>query len=110
MDGSINVAEGGMACANIKDQAKYFHGEITGNTNVHNWGIKILTEGNPWRVMTSDEWQYVVNRPGKAAAAKVNGVKGVILLPDGAWEAPAGVTFSTSNKLNYDNMYIYFLS
>lgn len=102
MDGSINVAEG-VACANIKDPVKYFHGEITGSTNVHNWGIKILTEGNPWRVMTSDEWQYVVNRPGKAAAAKVNGVKGVILLPDGAWEAPAGVTFSTSNKLNYDN-------
>ena len=59
---------------------------------------------NQWRTLSSDEWIHLVRgRSGaadKRATGNVNGVGGLILLPD-SWTLPAGCTFnpgsSTSN-------------
>ena len=51
---------------------------------------------NTWRTLTYNEWYYVVfNRPNATSlrgVAQVNGVNGLILLPD-TWTCPSGVTF-----------------
>ncbi len=52
------------------------------------WGNNaIMNGGNTsrlWRTLTSDEWEYLFGRSGVSyAKALVDGVKGVILLPDG---------------------------
>ena len=48
--------------------------------------------------MTEDEWDYVVfNRPNASSlkgVARVNGVNGLILLPDN-WTCPSGVSFKS---------------
>lgn len=51
---------------------------------------------NTWRTLTTDEWVYLLDTRSKASSlrgvAQVNGVNGLILLPDG-WSCPDGVTF-----------------
>ena len=51
------------------------------------WGSKIMEEGGPWRTLSSEEWFYlfdirIVASGIRYAKAVVNGIKGVILLPD----------------------------
>ena len=64
------------------------------------WGTnKIGSDApNTWRTLTRNEWEYVVfNRPNASSlkgVARVNGVNGLILLPDN-WTCPAGVTFKS---------------
>ena len=64
------------------------------------WGTnKIGADApNTWRTLTDDEWEYVVfKRPNASSlcgVAQVNGVNGLILLPDN-WTCPAGVTFKS---------------
>ena len=70
------------------------------------WGTnKIGSDApNTWRTLTSDEWRYVVfNRPNASSlkgVAQVNGVNGLILLPDN-WTCPSGVTFKSGFHNNY---------
>ncbi|MBQ5388463.1 MAG: hypothetical protein IIU55_05245 [Paludibacteraceae bacterium] len=59
---------------------------------------------NTWRTLTKDEWNYLLNTRTNASSlngvAQVNGVNGLILLPDN-WTCPADVTFKSgfhSNK------------
>ena len=66
------------------------------------WGVynAISNGGNQaglWRTLTSDEWKYVINgREGSCfCKATVNGVKGLILIPDG-WD---NVSFAL-NRIN----------
>ena len=68
----------------------------------YDWGVnnKISNGGNQvglWRTLTHKEWEYVVSKRLNArylqGMAIVNGVKGLILLPDN-WEPPKGVTFT----------------
>ena len=62
------------------------------------WGTNQIGNDAPntWRTLTYDEWKYVVfNRPNAGnlrGLAQVNGVNGLILLPDN-WTCPSGVTF-----------------
>ena len=62
------------------------------------WGVnKIGSDApNTWRTLTSDEWEYIINGRYNAeeliGVAQVNGVNGLILLPDG-WTCPDDVTF-----------------
>ena len=53
---------------------------------------------NTWRTLTYDEWNYVVfNRPNASSlkgVAQVNGVNGLIFLPD-TWVCPDGITFKS---------------
>ncbi|MEE0922447.1 MAG: hypothetical protein U0L47_08135 [Paludibacteraceae bacterium] len=64
------------------------------------WGTNKIGDDAPntWRTLTHDEWDYVVfNRPNASSlrgVAQVNGVNGLILLPDN-WTCPAGVTFKS---------------
>ena len=62
------------------------------------WGRNQIGDDvpNTWRTLTKDEWKYLLNtRPNASSlkgVAQVNGVNGLILLPDG-WSCPDGVTF-----------------
>ena len=64
------------------------------------WGTNKIGNDAPntWRTLTEDEWDYVVfNRPNASSlngVAQVNGVNGLILLPDN-WTCPAGANFKS---------------
>ena len=64
------------------------------------WGTNQIGNDAPntWRTLTYDEWWYLLNNRPKASSlkgvAQVNGVNGLILLPDD-WTCPAGVTFKS---------------
>ncbi len=59
---------------------------------------------NTWRTLTYQEWNYLIKeRPNYdklIGVAQVNGVNGLILLPDG-WTCPSGVTFKSGFDDNY---------
>ena len=66
------------------------------------WGDNI---GSGWRTLTSEEWKYVFTERGTStgiryAKAKVNGVNGVILLPDN-WST-SYYTLDSTNSANAD--------
>lgn len=75
------------------------------------WGANSIN-GDPfhiWRTLSSDEWDYLVfNRPNARAligVAQVNGVNGIILLPDN-WIAPDSILFiSGMHRDDYNNGY-----
>lgn len=62
------------------------------------WGTNKIGADTPntWRTLTYDEWEYMLNKRPNASSlkgiAQVNGVNGLILLPD-TWACPLGVTF-----------------
>ena len=62
------------------------------------WGVnKIGSDApNTWRTLTYEELKYIINERSNASnligVAQVNGVNGLILLPDG-WTCPDDVTF-----------------
>ena len=73
----------------------YAYGSYTYNLNDQNgkadWGYNAISNGgnttNTWYTLTRDEWVYVFNTRSTAsgikyAKAQVNGINGVILLPD----------------------------
>lgn len=64
---------------------------LNDQTGKADWGYNAISNGgnteNQWRTLTKDEWDYVFNTRGtisgiRYAKATVNGVPGVILLPD----------------------------
>jgi len=65
------------------------------------WGANAVSNGgnapNLWRTLTKDEWDYLLdtraNASDKKATGSVNGVHGLILLPDN-WTLPSGCTFN----------------
>ena len=69
------------------------------------WGSNQIGSDAPntWRTLTYNEWYYVVSdRPNASSlkgVAQVNGVNGLILLPD-TWACPAGVTFKSGFHSN----------
>ena len=75
---------------------------LTGSYANADWGVynKISNGGNAagmWRTLTNSEWNYVISNRTDArylrGTATVNGVNGLILLPDN-WTLPTGVTFT----------------
>ena len=64
------------------------------------WGVNKIGNDAPntWRTLTDDEWEYIINERSNASnligVAQVNGVNGLILLPDN-WICPSGVTFKS---------------
>ena len=70
------------------------------------WGVNKIGSyaPNTWRTLTYNEWYYLLTNRSNASNLKgvvqVNGVNGLILLPD-AWVCPSGVTF----KAGFDNDY-----
>ncbi len=65
------------------------------------WGVNAISNGgneaNTWRTLTKDEWVYLfqtrIDAANKFGAAKVNGITGVVLLPD-TWTLPSGCGFT----------------
>lgn len=70
------------------------------------WGTnQIGTDApNTWRTLTKNEWYYIVfyrpNASSLCGVAQVNGVNGLILLPDN-WTCPVGVYFKSGFHSNY---------
>ena len=70
------------------------------------WGTNKIGNDAPntWRTLTYDEWEYLLNNRPNASSlkgvAQVNGVNGLILLPD-SWTCPSGVTFKSGFHHNY---------
>ena len=66
------------------------------------WGQNAISNGgkkaNQWRTLTYEEWIYLIEGRANASSlqgvASVNGVNGLILLPDG-WKQPNGVSFKS---------------
>lgn len=64
------------------------------------WGTNQIGDDAPntWRTLTRDEWYYLrstrANADNLIGVAQVNGVNGLILLPD-KWKCPAGVSFKS---------------
>lgn len=90
----------------------YSIGQISG-TN-YDWGYynKISNGGSEerlWRTLTGDEWAYLFSSRTNAAnlygAAQVNGVNGVVILPDN-WTLPNGVSFTKG----FNNSSLYELN
>ena len=81
------------------------------------WGTNQIGSDAPntWRTLTRDEWYYLrytrTNANNLLGVAQVNGVNGLILLPDN-WTCPAGVTFKSgfpsSNGFDYYAAYQIF--
>ena len=74
------------------------------------WGVNAISNGgnkaNMWRTLTMDEWEYLFQTRAEAVnkygAAKVNGITGVILLPDN-WILPSGCGFTAGMTTAWDN-------
>ena len=64
------------------------------------WGTNKIGNDAPntWRTLSYDEWKYLLNtRPNASSlkgVAQVNGVNGLILLPDN-WTCPSGISFKS---------------
>ena len=74
------------------------------------WGTNKIGNDAPntWRTLTRDEWKYILNTRTNASSlkgvAQVNGVNGLIFLPDN-WTCPSGVTFKSGFHNNYGVKY-----
>ena len=74
------------------------------------WGVnKIGSDApNTWRTLTKEEWDYLrwerPNYDKLIGVAQVNGVNGLILLPDD-WTCPSGVTFKSGYHDDYGTQY-----
>ncbi|MBQ3579389.1 MAG: hypothetical protein II975_00090 [Bacteroidales bacterium] len=89
---SITEAEycpGGNDASNLTDE--YVNAD---------WGVynKISNGGNKagqWRILTKEEWGYLIDRSGKYGLATIGDIyKGLVLLPDD-WTLPTGLSFTS---------------
>ena len=68
--------------------------------NFVDWGTNQIGSDAPniWRTLTYDEWYYLrhtrTNASSLCGVAQVNGVNGLVFLPD-SWTCPEGVTFKS---------------
>lgn len=86
---------------------------LTGEFANADWGVynKINNAGNQaglWRTLTDEEWMYLLYDRDDAillkGSATVNGITGIILLPDN-WKAQEGITFKSGTNGYDDNIY-----
>lgn len=85
------------------------------NGTNYDWGVQNpikygdkTYDAGLWRTLTKDEWQYLLSqRPNFAnlrSAGKVNGIVGMIILPDN-WTLPNELTFYPLVSINQVNQY-----
>ena len=95
--------------SNIRDVFGLKHLEDNG---YQDWGVNKIGNDDPntWRTLTYDEWYYLQNSRTNAndlcGVAQVNGVNGLIFLPDN-WTCPAGVTFKSGFHNSSDDAEYY---
>ena len=78
------------------------------------WGNNAISNGgnvtNKWRTLTMQEWNYLFNSRPNAnnlySLARVNKVKGLIILPDG-FENITNIVFNPKSTWSYDNDYTH---
>ena len=99
-------------------QDTYVHYDLTGTYSNYDWGVynAISNGGNEpgqWRTLTSSEWTYLMQYRGensnnaaqKLGFATINGVKGIIILPD-VWSQPSSCgTFKKYDNQNASSKY-----
>lgn len=108
-------AAGYRSYYSVNDPADYIQNSLTGSYANADWGVRngssILYQGSPsgttWRTLTNAEWGYLIGRSNKVAFATIEGVKGIILLPDinandEDWTLPEGISLSFA-KTSYTN-------
>lgn len=89
----------------------------TSNLNYQNgadWGINRIVNGGDkwdmWHTLNDQEWEYILhfrkNADKKCAQATINGVRGLVILPD-EWKQPDGVNFTTEGNGWCKNSYAY---
>ena len=74
------------------------------------WGSNPISNGgntaNQWRTLTQAEWEYLLNtRPGassKLGSGNINGVGGLIILPDN-WTLPSECSFTSGNASSHND-------
>ena len=103
-----------------QNNADYYPGgssdnTLTGDYAYADWGVyNQIGDDAPgtWRTLTYDEWAYLIykrpNAASKYGAAKVNGITGLVILPD-KWALPSGCGFTagmTSANSGYDWSYV----
>ena len=97
----------------IYSSGSYLRNDLTGSYANADWGVynKISNGGNQagqWRTLTFDEWEYLMNTRANASTkqgvACVNGVNGLILLPD-EWTLPDGIVFTSGVANDYGSEY-----
>ena len=104
---STSCSDYGFVVADAINTYLHTYPDIAGTS--YDWGVHnaISNGGNAvgqWRTLTGSEWYYVLNRSGLSNYAMVNGVKGLILLPDN-WTAPLGIEIT-----HFGNMQTYTIS
>ena len=66
-----------------------------GYTTFYEWGDNFTNEG--WYTLDAEQWLYLIggrpNAQNLYGGATIDGVKGLILLPD-SWSLPSGITFT----------------
>lgn len=84
---------------------------LNGQTGQADWGYNAISNGgnneNMWRTLTIDEWWYVINSRStpsgiKRVKAIVNGVNGLILLPDDWDNSYYDLKSTNLNTVNFD--------
>ncbi len=74
--------------------------------NFVDWGTQTIGTDTPntWRTLTNEEWSYILNTRDNAiylyGVAQVNGMNGLILLPDN-WTCPTGISFKSGFSSDY---------
>ena len=96
-DGWIDLFGWGTGDAPTKSSTSY-----SDYSTFVDWGTNQIGSDAPntWRTLTRDEWNYIrnsrTNAHNLAGIAQVNGVNGLILLPDN-WFGPEGVIFKAGD-------------
>ena len=91
----------GLNGVNPNTENSYLGGSanLSGNND---WGANAISNGgnkanSGWRTLSTTEWQYLfdsrTNASDKYAGATVNGIHGILLLPD-SWTLPDGCAFT----------------
>ena len=81
----------------------------------YDWGNNPISNGgyveSMWRTLTSDEWRYMFESRANASnlygAATVNGINGIVILPDGWSDIPDIFTFNPGSGAYSQNPYTY---
>ena len=76
------------------------------------WGCNRISNGantaNRWRTLTIAEWEYLLyyrtDAPSKCGTGNINGVGGLIILPD-SWTLPSGCSFTSGFATSNYNTY-----
>ena len=91
---------------NKNDYGAYYSGAFVDWGNISDI---ISSYGEGWKTLTKDEWIYLfntrTNAADKYATATVNGVWGLVILPDN-WTLPEGCSFTAGTNFGFvENVY-----